>query len=386
MELKCPANILHEKEWRAANGNRCNALFLTELMRDGESIRKMFHSTGGLHKHYPVIEALYRYYKNHNKKELLDTVEALTHGVSGARGSIFVGTNDEGKRILRDWSSQGLVSGIDESDWADLSAYERRATKRITDEWGSNQSVYYDNKSVAEVLKATIESTTLLGKQIYQKTGNPKLDLLVQNLLNNSTQQSDYTYLPTKSKDKNVCGTFHLPTYFSALKEINHDLSTAFENQEPLNQYTYMPIIILLDETSTEVFNQIDYKQQRVFHKSALGQEMLKFSYLTTQNLHAKNEEGCPDELKFSVEKMNQWLTDIQNTDLWQVAQRKISAALIERLSHQVSVGSLLNNQLMTLISIKPKPEEPMYAAYWHEDNQRASYMNLYIKPVDRSL
>ena len=358
--IKSPANILYEKEWRAAYGNRCNAIFLSILMRDYESMRKLFHDSGDTHKTTPLARIFWEYYKDHDKEKMLDRVKAATTDKNGYPLYQMPFSVDEkhGKRTLRDWSVQSSFwGGNKESPWADLKNYEQRATLKITDEFCSRQSVYYDNKSVAEVLKETVEKTTFLEKQITHSTGNQKLDLLVNNLQN--------------QRDEN----FHLQTYVLALKQINNDLISAFEKErEPLDADTYVPVVIMLDELSAKVFNQMDYKQQRTFHKSDLGQEMLRFSYLTTQNLCGKDEAFDV----FSANNMNMWLNDIKKTDLWQVAQNKIAKDITERWSHRVRVGSLLNNRMLELATIKPKPKEAMYADYWEEDKKRTLYMNLY--------
>ena len=362
-ELKCPADILYEKEWRSAYGNRCNAIFLSDVMNDHESMRKLFHSNGDTHSMSPLVGIFYDYYKDHDKEKMLDRVKEATTDSSGHHyfGMPFSVEEYKGKHLLKDWSClHSFYSGNDESPWADLKNYEERATVNITDEFSSGQSVYHDNKSVAEVLRDAAEKTTFLEKQIEEPTKNEQLDLLVKNLQNNRDEK------------------LHLPTYAKALRLINDDLTSAFEGRtEPLEADAYVPVIIMLDEMSAEVFNQIDYKQQRTFHKSDLGQEMLRFSYLTTQNMFRKGNSYNG----FSSNAMNAWLSDIKNTDLWQVAQRKITEAIVERWAHRVKVGSLLNNRMMELATIKPKPKEAMYADYWQEDKNRSMYMNLYVKP-----
>lgn len=353
--IKCPADILYEKEWRASYGNRCNAVFLSDVMGDNESMRKLFHNQGDTHTMTPLVKIFWDYYHDRDKEKMLDSVHKATTDDNGFTHpwQPFEVNERDGKRILEDWSSRGGR----ESPWANLDNYEKRATCKITDEFSSRQSVYYNNKSVAEVLKDTVEKSTFLEKRIEEPTGNKRLDLLMRNLQNRANKE------------------FHLPTYAFALRLINNDLTLAYTGRkEPLDADAYVPVIITLDEMSAEVFNRIDYKQQRTFHKSDLGQEMLRFSYLTTQNLRPQNSSYNG----FSETAMNTWLRDIKNTDLWQVAQHKITAAILERWSHRVKVGSLLNNRMMELATIKPQPKEAMYATYWREDNRRTLYMNLY--------
>ena len=185
-ELKCPADILYEKEWRSAYGNRCNAIFLSDVMNDHESMRKLFHSDGDTHSMSPLVGIFYDYYKDHDKEKMLNRVKEVTTGRDGyqAFGQPFSVEEYEGKRVLWDWSCKHTFCVANkESPWADLKNYEKRATVNIRDDFNSRQSVYYDNKSVAEVLKDTAEKTTFLEKKIEEPTKNEQLDLLVKNLI-----------------------------------------------------------------------------------------------------------------------------------------------------------------------------------------------------------
>lgn len=110
---------------------------------------------------------------------------------------------------------------------------------------------------------------------------------------------------------------------------------------------------------------------------------LFRFMQKINQNLRRCHKKGNSYN-GFAENTMNDWLSDIKNTDLWQVAQHKITAALVERWAHRVKVGSLLNNRLLELSIIKPKPQEPMYADYWKEDVKRARYMNLYTGKIFR--
>lgn len=368
MNLKSPANVVSEKECRAAYGNRCNAVFLSTVMGDGESMRKLFHNSVSTRTMPPIVKAFWEYYQDHDKSKMLDKVQDVTTDKDGypRSDSLYfeVIQNTDGSRILMDLGGN-VFGAVHESKWADWHNYERCATMRVNDEWSSRQSIYYDNKSVAEVLRDTVQKSTYLHEYIDKKTGNKKLDLLLKNL----EQSSD--------------GPLHIQTYYQALKEINIDLTEAFtQNRQPLDSCAYMPAVLMLDELSADVFNQMDYKQQRVFHKSDLGQEILKFSYLTTQNLRAKEENNLlPPEYYFDVATMNAYLADIKNTDLWQVAARKITDQIVSQWKpeRRLKVGSQMNNRLMELATLKARPKESMYADYWREDANRVSYMNLYV-------
>ena len=180
-KIKCPADILYEKEWRAAYGNRCNAVFLSNVMGDAESMRKLFHRNGNTHQMTPFVKIFWEYYQDRDKEKMLDQVEAVNRKSDEYFYSSqpFEVDEYEGKRVLRDWSTPPfLLDDTDESPWADLNNYEKRETIKIIDYFGSKQSVYYDNKSVAEVLKDTIEKTTFLEKQIEEHWRESKDELL----------------------------------------------------------------------------------------------------------------------------------------------------------------------------------------------------------------
>ena len=373
MQLKCPANVVHEKEWRANNGNRCNAIFLSNMMHDGDSMRKLFHNRSGTYGIHPIAKALWKYYKDHDKEALLDKVEAVTTDINGypTTSNIWVERTEAG-RFLLDISCSAAGFIHKESDWADWRNYERRGTVNVCDDFSSRQSVYYDNKSVAEVLQDTVQKNTYLHEWLKKPTGNDKLDLLLVNLEQNRGQ------------------SLHIQTYYQTLKVMNDDLQEAFEGKKaPLDEKVYVPAIIMLDDMANEVFNQMDYKQQRVFHKSDLGQEILRFSYLTTQNLRAKDQDSLlPPEYYFDAAVMHNYLADIKNTDLWQVAARKIATQILAQQApeRRLRVGSPMNNRLFELATLKARPKESMYAGYWQDDANRIGYMNLYVAKKSKSV
>ncbi len=349
--IRCPADVLRKKTKLCLSYNiTCyDAKHLSLIMEDSDAIRIMVHSYNDMR----MIEIFYDYYVEHDKEKMLDRVQKVITDEKGCHpfGNIFSVIELEGKRILRDAS---CINGKKESLWASLEEYEKKHCIKNSD--GSFDE-YYNNKSTVEILQEVMKRERKSSK-IEQSTGNEKLDLLVRNLQNNS--------------DKKL----HIQTYARALHLINNDLILAFEGKkEYLCADTYVPVIIMLDEMSVGVFNQIGYREQRTFYKSDLGQEMLRFSYLTTKGLAVKGQKDG-----FSEIKMNAWLEKVKEINLWQVAQCKITEEILDR--YYPVVRSLLNNRILELGTIKSKPEESMYDGYWLEDKMRSMYMDWYTKGI----
>ena len=113
MELSCPNAIRLQKPEYANDGNRLNGLFLSQVMQDGEAVRKLIHN--GTWYADDMLSALYRYYQTKDKDTLIADIENIESQCLGIP-NISIDVID-GKKIITDWSfDQGR-----ESYWADLS-------------------------------------------------------------------------------------------------------------------------------------------------------------------------------------------------------------------------------------------------------------------------
>lgn len=347
MKLQYPRMVVKAKKPYAYSGNRLNGIFLSTVMSDNDSVRKLIHEQEPHAQ--KILTALYNYHQNRDKQALIDTIRPLTKNCGDFCG-IGVGTDKNGKQIITDWST-GHSSDAEESLWADLSLYDEKHTINIFDEMGNpRRCKLFENVSVAEVLADTIHNRNCYIEHCPQ-TGDEKLDILLKNIW----QVPEDEQLPQQ-------------TYYRAVKKMNQNLISAFLGNTDADARKYMPAIILLDNKSSQIFDNIGYREQFGFYKSKMGQELLKFSYLTTLSTMKK----------FDKEDFNNYLNDVKSSGLWQIAQYKITNKLI---NHKAT-GSLLNQRLLSLNYIR-RPQSKMYQDYYQTDLERMNYMNWYL-PKDQ--
>ena len=342
MELSCPNAIRLQKPEYANDGNRLNGLFLSQVMQDGEAVRKLIHN--GTWYADDMLSALYRYYQTKDKDTLIADIENIESQCLGIP-NISIDVID-GKKIITDWSfDQGR-----ESYWADLSKYDEKHTIYVFDYMSFNEiGKEFENVSVAEVLRDTVEKRSYVISHL-PKTGDEELDLLLSNLYHN--------------KDKEL----HHPTYIKALEKINDKMIKAFsDKEEPLEEHKYIPAIIMLEEQSKKVFDNIDYREQHGFYKSKLCRELLKFSYLTSFQI-----------IKFDENDLNRYVDDVQFAGNWQVAQRIITHKITENNPYHNSV----NSGFLGLNNIRPRPKEKMYAEYYEKDLLYQQHLNMQKKSL----
>ena len=334
-----PRLVIAAKRDYAVEGNLLNAAFMSAVMHDGDAVRKLVHNARM--EGPDILRSLYRYYAEHRDKEILwneiNEINEISTNYGGC--GIYADTDKNGKKIIRDYGCS-LRGG--ESFWADLSYYDKR--HNIYN--GNNEQ---KNVSVAEVLKDTLNFKTYVQTR-QPKTPNEKLNLLLQNLF----------YAKYYGEKE-----FSEATYYKALQLLNNDLENAFAAKQKLKAKDYMPAIIFLDEKSTQVFDKVDYSRQRIFHKTQLGQEILRFGYLTALGIY-----------EFEQKPMHEFLDEVKSQDLWQVAQSIIT----QKFAHWRYRKSVAANRLLELNLIKPQPQEKLYKPYYKTDAERAEYMNLYIR------
>lgn len=152
--------------------------------------------------------------------------------------------------------------------------------------------------------------------------------------------------------------------YYQAIKRLNQTLTDAYTGRrEPLNP-NYIEAIKMMEDKSKHIFEAIDYRKQFSFYHSEMGQELLKFSYLTTFT----KEDFCE-------EKMNDYLNEVKKASLWQTAQNIIT----HKIAKNTKGLNPINQHWLDLNLIRPKPKERMYRAYYEDDVKRGQYLNLYF-------
>lgn len=338
-----PRTVISAKRDYAAKGNRLNAVFMSNIMHDGDAVRKLIHNKTA--DAPDILRALYRYYAEHRNKETLwDDIDKINEN-SNHYGNcgIYAETDKHGNKIIIDWNYRW--SGR-ESYWADLAHYDKRCSINIDDDFGYGYKKYV-NASVAEVLADTLNNRTYAIMQQPQ-TPDKNLNLLLQNLF--YAKYHDETEL-------------NEPAYYKALHLLNDNLENAFSAGEKLLAKQYVPAIIFVDEMSAQVFDKIDYPKQRVFYQTPLGQECLRFTYLTALGVHS-----------FEKEAMHTFLNEVKSQTLWQTAQSRIT----QEFMHWGYRSSVAANRWTELNLIKPLPDEKVYRPYYQTDLERAQYMNLY--------
>lgn len=338
-----PRTVIMAKRDYADAGNRVNAVFMSNAMHDGEAVRKLIHNK--CMDGPDILRAFYRYYNEHRHKETLwnDIYEINENSQTYGECGIYAETDRFGNKIIADRNTQ---YGGGESDWADIDCYDKRYTGEESDYFGRGHKKY-ENASVAEVLADTLKHRTYL-RDYSPQTPNGNLNLLLRNLY-----YAQY-YGPKTMEDI---------VYYKALKLINTDLETAFAAGKKLKSKDYMPAIIFLDEKSALIFDKIDYIQQREFYRSPLGQESLKFTYLTSLGV-----------LDLQKKQMDNFLDDVKGQTLWQAAQKRIT----QEFTYWGFRSSISANRWLELNVIKPQPKEKPYVPYYKTDIERAEYMNLY--------
>ena len=332
-----PRLVVAAKRDYAVEGNLLNAAFMSAVMHDGDAVRKLVHNARM--EGPDILRSLYSYYFEHRDKDILWNEINEINEISRHYGEcgIYADTDKKGNKIIRDygynWSGR-------ESLWADLSYYDKKH-----DIYNSNNE--RKSVSVAEVLANTVHFRTYVQNKQPQ-TPNEKLNLLLKNMFYAK-------YYGETEVNESAC--------YKALQLLNNDLENAFTAKQKLKAKDYMPAIIFLDEKSAQVFDKIDYPRQRVFHKTQLGQEILRFGYLTALRVY-----------DFKKESMDKFLNEVKSQDLWQVAQSIIT----QKFAYWGYCKSMVANRLLELNIIKPQPQEKLYKPYYQTDVERAEYMNLY--------
>ncbi|MBR6356046.1 MAG: hypothetical protein IKR92_04235 [Alphaproteobacteria bacterium] len=354
--ISSPRAVITAKKEYAKIGNELNAIFLSNVMHDNDAVRKLVHnrSINGP----DVLKSLWLYYAEHRNKNILwDDIRQINETTSsyGSCG-IYADIDKNGRKIITDWRTR--ASG-DESLWADLKQYDKRYSDVIYQEFGNGYKKY-NNVSVAQVLSDTISNRTYAHTQLPH-TPNNELNLLLRNL---------YNTIMCLDEEK-----FSEQTYYKALQTINNDLETAFSTGQKLRVKDYVPAIIFLDESAGKVFDKIDYHRQRSFYRTPLGQESLRFTYLTSLRI-----SKVGDVTLFNKDSMHAFLDDVKAQTLWQVAQSRITNEFMYWGFRQ----SISANRWLELNVIKPQPHEKVYAPYYQTDLERAEYMNLYKRDTQR--
>lgn len=355
--------IISASDYRI-NQMRLNALFLSKVFDDGQTMRKLIHNRSPLAE--PILDALIQYHENKNLAQLYKKIETITTdeygGLRKAQSCFFMmgftnepkyknhpytmAVNNDYVSYLKDGKSTGLP-GFNPSDWLDTKLYDEPCSYYIQDRnLRPESNRQYTNTKPIDVLKETLEMERSKLREKPQ-TQNPSLDITLSHLFNN--QEINETAL-TK-----------------ALNLFNQDLIKAFSAHGPLT-YGHFDALNLLTDKSASALEGIDYQRQRTFYQSDLCSELVKFSYLTT---FTKTKD-------FDNSDFENHLFEVKNAGNWILGGHLIANKITANSTDMIG----LNNNLITLATVRPLQESnslPILKRYHQEDTLRIAqnYINL---------
>lgn len=316
---------------------RLNALFLSDTMGDKSSFHSLIHRKRP--SALPILKAFNDYYQHKNLPFLLEKIEEINADFPGLN-NFKVLINDKGQKILVDNTEH-------ESNWANLENYDIRHNRSIEDaQVFPHRHKRFNDKTPIEIIKDTID---FLKHPVYNYpiVSDKELSLLLGNL-----------YYTTELNET---------AYHKALILLNNDIVKTYKGQKPTLEPGHIDAVIMMEDLSSGVFNNIDYPRQYGFYKTPLCREMLKFSYLTT----------FIKKYPFDERDMNSYLDHIQNSGHWLQAHRRITNT-INREALQLTG---INYGMIELSTPRPlKEHNSMLKHYFNRDMERIKYQNLYLE------
>lgn len=331
-------DIINAVAKRAKSQRRFAGLFLSNAMSDNDTMREMAHRNGKFFK--PTAIAFYNYSQHQDYNKLIDDLSKFAgNSFNDDTGAchFYIKYKDD-KPIIYDLTHR-------HSHWMDLKRYSKKYDITINDSIAvPPQSKDFSNKSCIDILEELLNPSNNLEKP---HTDNKKLDLLLENVYNNS---------------------FHKATYIKTIELLNKEIIKAFTFKSKGLNKGHIDAIILMEDRATQYFASIDYPEQYGFYKSQSGQEMLKFSYLTT----------FTEPEQFSNRSMNNYLKQIVQKAHWYTAHRFITS----KISQNSPQFSGINGHLIGLTTIRQAPSKDyhLYNEYHKRDLEIIKYQGLLIK------
>jgi hypothetical protein len=316
----------------------CDALFLSEVMKDREAMRKLFHD--GHWAASSIAKTFYEYYYHKDKAKVVKEIEDIDNKCMERGGGFYhFAVSWKKLKMVSDWGDNEK-----ESNWMNLDRYDKEHNGAIYTFNGWNKK--YENVSVIDLLEDVVKKRNRIKVKDYcQETGNEHLDLMLGNLRRN---ESDV----------------NLDVYTKMLKLLNGDVKDYLDGKKELERGHYNAIVFA-DILSNRVVEKIDYPMQFGFHKTKLCEEMLKFSYITTFNKDEAREED-----------MNNYVERIKAAGHWRVAIKMIS---YETAKHSMQERGV-NKSLFRLAEIKPISKDCKAAEEYHKtDTEHLSRGKFYL-------
>lgn len=395
---------------------RLNALFLSEVMNDGDTIRNILHRRAAAA--YNVMDALLDYYESHDKEKFVEDMEIIAenHPFIGFEKKRMEDENcDESQPTLTEFEEMKRLASLSQENpdrfWSDWRLYEKASF--LAKNYGD---FFYCNKDGAYLVDESVPITIYVNTQPFTLTDNTGkesnwLDLskydephtlevkdgfsvpfdqrkyvnaTVIDVLRKTAEgqkMANYTrpYNGVEALDK-VCSEIYdeevlsAPKFVKALTLFNRRLMTTLKGGLSLHSGHFDTAAMLIDK-APEYFDKIDYVMQFGFHKTEAYKELLKFSFMTT---FTKRQ-------RFDEQAMNSYVNAAANAGHWMNAQNLVTKVI---LKNTYDFGGI-NRGILDLNLMRPRPtkfhgmENELIVAfvnqYYDRDLERQKYRDLYL-------
>ena len=405
---------------------RLNALFLSRVMADGETMRNLIHGCSAAAD--DVMRALIAYYENHDAPQLIEKLDKLSFDYP------FIAFSKKRKEDAKRDVSQPTKAELDEMKrlaeystshadafWSDETLYEKAAIfatyygdffyynkegHYVVDE--TKPIVIYENKQPFTLFDNTYRESHWLDLSRYDEkhtleiqdnfsapflkrkyVDESVIDVLRKTVSMQKMATYNRPYTGDEALDK-VCGEIYdeeklsAPKFVKAITLLNRHLLAGLKGERNLWEGEYDAAAMLVDK-APQYFAKIDYPQQFGFYKSDAGQELLKFSFMTT----------FTNQQKFDEQVMNSYLSRVKNAGHWMMGQYAMTQMIVANTNN---LGGI-NRGLLELNLIRPRPKEffgmksPRFLQaineYYDQDLVRMNYMQLALslgKSINTSL
>lgn len=395
---------------------RLNALFLSEVMDDGDTMRNIIHRCSGAA--YNVMDALLDYYESHDKEKLIEDMDkiAADYPYIGFEKMCLEDENrDESQPTLREFEDMKRLASLSQENpdrfWSDWRLYEKASF--LAKNYGD---FFYCDKDGNYLVDDSVPITIYENKQPFTLTDNTGkesnwLDLTkydephtlevkdgfsvpfrqrkyvnatVIDILRKTAEgqeMANYTcpHNGDEALDK-ICSEIYdeevlsAPKFVKALTLFNRRLMTTLKGGLSLHSGHFDTAAMLIDK-APEYFDKIDYVMQFGFHKTEAYKELLKFSFMTT---FTKRQ-------RFDEQAMNSYVNAAANAGHWMNAQNLVTKVI---LKNTYDFGGI-NRGILDLNLMRPRPtkfhgmENELIVAfvnqYYDRDLERQKYRDLYL-------
>ena len=397
---------------------RLNALFMSQVMKDGETMRNLIHG-GDQAASDAVLQALIAYYESRDKGQLVERMAQI--GLDYP----FIGfwkqrqedkNRDESQPSREELETMKRLAAYSAADpdkfWADDEICEKaaifakyygdffyysRAGHYIVDE--TVPVAVYENKMPYTLFDGTYRESRWLDLSLYDKPQTLEvrdlfaapfpqrkyvnatvIDVLRKTEASRKMANYERPYTGNGVLDK-VCNEIYdetvlsAPKFVKAITLLNRRLAEALDGEGSVGNGDFDAAAMLI-ERSGQYFSGLDYAAQFGFYKSDAGKELMKFSFMTTFTRRKR----------FSEQAMNNYVEAVANAGHWMNGQQLITKMILKNTRN---LGGI-NRGLLELNIIRPRPENfygmdsqnfvRILNEYYDRDLERMNYGALVLK------